>query len=321
MNTFFYEVMSKLNMGIVILDSEKRIVLWNGWMSSKTELRQENVYHLTIEEVAPKFLRPKYSKIIDTVLSSGQARFLSGAVHGTFFSGLESKTDDDQIDSLRQNLQIERIENNYILIQVEDLTDHYQKVHKMKRFIEQLERENDEIKLSEERTRQMAMQDVLTGLPNRLFLMNKLKKRLEEHKLEKETTIMGIFFLDLDNLKAVNDSYGHRTGDAILREMSKRLKNALRSTDTVARLSGDEFIILVEGVTEKADIEKVAKHIVKQFESPFVYDHTSHQITCSMGISIYPTDGDDADTLIDKADQALYRVKHATKNDFAFFTQ
>lgn len=320
MNTFFYEVMNKLNIGIIILDSEKRVVFWNRWMTQKTELGQESVYHLTIEEVVPKFLRPKYSKIIDTVLTSGRARFLSGAVHGAFFSRLESRDDEESSEGLRQNLQIERIENNYILIQVEDLTGHYQKVHKMKRFIDQLERENDEIKQSEERTREMAMHDVLTGLPNRLYLMNKLKKRLEEHKLEKSTNIMGVFFLDLDNLKSVNDSYGHRTGDAILREMSKRLKNALRSTDTVARLSGDEFIIFVEGVTEKADIEKVASHIIKQFETPFVFDDVSHLITCSMGISIYPSDGDDADTLIDKADQALYRVKHSTKNDFAFFS-
>ena len=321
MNAFFYEIMNKLSIGIVLLDPDKKIVFWNQWMEAKTDLKQENVYSLTLEAVAPKFLRPKYNKIVDLVITTGQARFLSGAVHGAFFENIEEKPSDDTPVKVRQNLQIERIENDFILIQIEDLTDHYQKVNKMKTFIQHLERENDEIRINEEKSRQMAMHDVLTGLPNRLFLMNKLKKRLEEHKIEKVETVMAIFFIDLDNLKAVNDQYGHKTGDAILREMSKRLKNALRITDTVARLSGDEFIIFVEGLADKMDVAKVAEHIIKQFKEPFETDNQTHQITCSMGISLYPQDGDDADTLIDHADQALYRVKNASKNDYAFFSQ
>lgn len=315
MNRFFYEVLNKLNMGIIILDQDKKIVFWNQWMENKTDLKQESVFSVAIDQVAPKFLRPKYNKIIDTVIATGQSRFLAGAVHGSFFSNLET----DQQSTFLQNLQIERTENNFVLIQVEDQTGHYQKVQQMKNFIKHLEKENDEIRQTEEESRQMAMHDVLTGLPNRLFLMNRLRKRIEEQKFENNNHIIAVFFIDLDNLKEFNDRYGHRIGDAILREVSKRLKNSVRSSDTVARLSGDEFVIFMEGLLEHSDIEKVAKHIISQYEMPFEIDTLSLDLTISMGISMFPRDSDDADELLDKADQALYRIKHAGKANYAFF--
>lgn len=321
MNIFLYDILNKLNMGIVILDPDKKIVFWNRWMTAKTDLKHENVYNFTLGAVAPKFLRPKYNKIIDLVISSGQARFLSGAVHGAFFHEIEEDTDEAEADETQQNLRIERLENKFVLIQVEDQTDHYQKVNKMRNFIHHLERENDEIRSTEEQARQAAMHDGLTGLPNRLYLMEKLKIRLQVHKLEKIETVLAIFFLDLDDLKGINDAFGHKTGDAILREMAKRIKHALRNTDMVARLSGDEFVVFVEGLEDQMDVEKVADHILKQFVEPFVFESQPHQISCSMGISLYPQDGADADALIDCADQALYRVKNAGKNDYAFFKQ
>lgn len=316
MNSFFYEIMNKLNMGIILLDQNKKIVFWNQWMENKTDLKLESVFNCAIDTVAPKFLRPKYNKVIDLVSSSGQARFLAGAVHGAFFTNLEDETTPD----LQQNLHIERTENNFILIQVEDHTGHYQKVKQMQKFIKTLEKENDEIRQTEEEARQMAMHDVLTGLPNRLFLMSKLRKRLEENKLEKNDHILAVFFIDMDNLKAFNDAHGHRIGDAILREMSKRLRNSLRSTDTVTRLSGDEFVLFMEGLLDRSDIEKVAVNIMRQFDAPFEIDELSLSVSCSIGISLYPKDSSDADELLDKADQALYKVKHVGKANFAFYS-
>ena len=164
------------------------------------------------------------------------------------------------------------------------------------------------------------MHDVLTGLPNRLFLMGKLRKRLEENKIEKNNHILAVFFIDMDNLKSYNDQYGHRIGDAILREMSKRLRNSLRSTDTVTRLSGDEFVLFMEGLLDRNDIEKVAVNIMNKFDLPFEIDDLSLSVSCSIGISLYPKDSSDADELLDKADQALYKVKNIGKANFAFYS-
>ena len=315
MNRFFYEILNKLNVGIVLLDQEKKIVFWNHWMEQKTDLKHETVFSFTLDQVAPKFLRPKYSKILDTVIETGQARFLAGAVHGAFFSNIESEPP----VAIQQNLQIERTENNFILIQVEDHTGHYQKVQHMKNFIKYLEKENDEIRQNEEESRQMAMHDVLTGLPNRLYLMNRLQSAIEEHKFENNENIIAVFFIDLDNLKDFNDQYGHRIGDAILREVSKRLKHAVRSSDTVARLSGDEFIIFTEGLLDHSDIDKVAKNILAQYLKPFIFDQFSLNLTISMGISMFPNDGCDAEELLDRADQALYKIKHSGKANYAFY--
>ncbi|GAB6108719.1 diguanylate cyclase domain-containing protein [Fusibacter bizertensis] len=317
MNNFFFEVLNKLNNGIIILDYQKRIIFWNHWMEMKTEYKSETVFNYSIDEVAPKFLRPKYSKILDLVIENGQPRFLAGAVHGGFFSSIDVEHDTNTL----QNLQIERVDNNFILIQVEDHTGLYQKVQKMKHFIRHLEKENDEIRQNEELSRQMAMHDVLTGLPNRLFFMGKLRKRLEEFILDQSKQSIAVFFIDLDNLKDVNDQFGHRYGDSILMEMSKRLKNAIRSSDTVARLSGDEFVIMMEGLIDKKDIQRVSEHIIDQFAKPFVIEDHSLSVTCSMGISLYPEDSKDADDLLDKADQALYRVKNSGKAGYAFFNQ
>jgi len=221
---------------------------------------------------------------------------------------------------LQQNLHIERTENNLVLIQVEDHTGHYQKVKQMQNFIKTLEKENDEIRQTEEQARQIAMHDILTGLPNRLLLMSKLRKRLEENKLEKNKHILAVFFIDMDNLKSYNDQYGHRIGDAILREMSKRLRNSLRSTDALTRLSGDEFVLFMEGLLDRNDIEKVAVNIMNKFDLPFEIDDLSLSVSCSIGISLFPKDSSDADELLDKADQALYKVKNIGKANFAFFS-
>lgn len=317
MNRMFYEILNKLTLGIVLLDQEKKIVFWNHWMEKKTTLKHDTVFSLTIDQVAPKFLRPKYHRIIDSVLESGQSRFLSGAVHGAFFSEYEH----DSNCSLQQNIQIERIENNFILIQVEDLTGHYMKVQQMKNFIQHLEKENDEIRQTEEESRQMAMHDVLTGLPNRLYLMNQLQSSIEEHKLKHSESIIAVFFVDMDNLKEYNDTHGHRIGDAILREVSNRLKNSVRSTDTVARLSGDEFIIITESLLDQCDIDKVAKNIMAQFSDPYEIEGLVFHLSVSMGISIYPQNGDNAEILLDRADKALYTIKNSGKAGYAFYEE
>lgn len=317
MNRMFYEILNKLTIGIILLDQDKKIVFWNHWMEKKTALKHDTVFSLTIDQVAPKFLRPKYHKIIDSVLQSGQSRFLAGAVHGSFFSEYENAA----CPSLQQNIQIERIENNFILIQVEDLTGHYMKVQQMKNFIQHLEKENDEIRQTEEESRQMAMHDVLTGLPNRLYLMNQLQSSIEEHKLKHNESIIAIFFIDMDNLKEYNDTHGHRIGDAILREVSNRLKNSVRNTDTVARLSGDEFIIFTESLLDQCDIEKVAKNIIAQFTAPYNIENLEFYLSVSMGISIYPQHGDNAEILLDRADKALYTVKNSGKAGYAFYEE
>lgn len=172
-------------------------------------------------------------------------------------------------------------------------------------------RKQTEIKIIE-----LAFTDVLTELPNRNSCLNYLNDRLLNCD---EVQSMAVLFLDLDQFKRINDTKGHGTGDIILKKVAYRLKSAIKETDFVARLGGDEFLILLEN-KERKEIEDVAKKIINQFSVPFVVKQDEFFVTPSIGISMYPTDGDDQESLIKNADAAMYVAKDLGKNNFQFYS-
>lgn len=174
-----------------------------------------------------------------------------------------------------------------------------------------------ERKKSEETILRMAYHDELTGLPNRALLIDRLNHLLARGLRYK--ILAAILFLDLDNFKNINDSLGHAEGDNLLKEVTERLKKHTRSSDTLARHGGDEFIILVEDLKMVENIYKVVEHIFSEFEKPFVLNGQTCFVTTSIGISIYPDDGEDVDTLLKNADIAMYRAKKEGKNTYHLY--
>lgn len=172
-------------------------------------------------------------------------------------------------------------------------------------------RKQTEIKIKE-----LAFTDVLTELPNRNSCLSYLNDRLLNCD---EVQSMAVLFLDLDQFKRINDTKGHGTGDIILKKVAYRLKSAIKETDFVARLGGDEFLILLEN-KERKETEDVAKKIINQFSVPFVVKQDEFFVTPSIGISMYPTDGDDQESLIKNADAAMYVAKDLGKNNFQFYS-
>jgi diguanylate cyclase (GGDEF)-like protein len=165
----------------------------------------------------------------------------------------------------------------------------------------------------------MAYHDSLTGLPNRALLTD----RLERAVLNAQRTgrPLAVMFLDLDRFKTINDSLGHMSGDALLKEVAGRLCRAVRASDTVARLGGDEFVVLAPHIRDNEEAAQVADKIIATLALPFPLDgHTLH-ITPSIGISVCPGDGQDVETLMRHADAAMYHAKAAGRNNFQFFTQ
>jgi diguanylate cyclase (GGDEF)-like protein len=159
---------------------------------------------------------------------------------------------------------------------------------------------------------------MLTGLPNRTLLTDRLEQTLllaHRHQIQ-----AAVLFLDLDNFKVINDSLGHDVGDQVLETIAGRLKSAVRSSDTVARQAGDEFIIVISEVTKTQNVVKVAEKIIEMVTAPLALENHDVSITCSIGISIYPKDGADVPELLKNADTALYRAKELGKNCFQFFT-
>ncbi len=182
---------------------------------------------------------------------------------------------------------------------------------------ELLQNEIDNRQKNEGEIKHLAFYDHLTNIPNRRYFTDYFEKELSNAK--RYHTSLGLLFLDLDGFKKVNDNFGHDAGDKLLQLVAERLKEQVRAGDFVARLGGDEFVILLHRLDEKKTIERICNDIVKSVTSSLnVYGHTI-KIGVSIGIVIFPKDGDTRDMLINKADFAMYEAKKSTEFSYRFF--
>ncbi|MEW8324191.1 MAG: diguanylate cyclase [Candidatus Thiodiazotropha taylori] len=154
---------------------------------------------------------------------------------------------------------------------------------------------------------ELALQDPLTGLPNRRLLEDRMQQLLEHHKRNK--TGFGVLTIDLDGFKAVNDRYGHRTGDKLLQIAAFRMQSSIRATDTVCRSGGDEFIILVDDVHSRSDLEKAQHQVINKLTGNALVEHRTIQLQASSGIAFYPEDGETLDSLLKASDRKMYSNK------------
>ncbi|MDO8412316.1 MAG: EAL domain-containing protein [Gallionellaceae bacterium] len=175
----------------------------------------------------------------------------------------------------------------------------------------------EEVQKANDQMGHMAHHDALTDLPNRTLLKERLMQAIALTK--RRGTTLAVLFLDLDNFKHINDSLGHKMGDQLLQSVAKRLGACVRDSDTVSRLGGDEFVLLVSEDINAADIVLTADKILSALTTPHsIAGHELH-ITTSIGISIYPVDAQDADTLLKNADSAMYQAKQKGRNNYQFF--
>ncbi|MEI8170176.1 MAG: EAL domain-containing protein [Rhodoferax sp.] len=171
----------------------------------------------------------------------------------------------------------------------------------------------------ERQMRDLAHYDPVTGLPNRNLLRDRMTQALLQGK--RDNGHVAVMFLDLDRFKNINDTLGHQVGDALLRLVALRLSMALRTTDTLARIGGDEFVLILPGLCSANYVEGVADKLLSALQAPMeVQEHILH-ITTSIGICIYPQDGADTDVLLRNADTAMYQAKAAGRNTYRFFTE
>ncbi|MCL5025635.1 MAG: diguanylate cyclase [Chloroflexi bacterium] len=173
-------------------------------------------------------------------------------------------------------------------------------------------RDISERKRTEEQVKWFAYHDALTGLPNRLLFTDRLKVAFAQAK--RKSRRLAVMFIDLDNFKEINDSLGHETGDKVLQWVAERLVGQLRSSDTVARMGGDEFVILLPEVDSIADAQRATKRILEAVQEPFVISDRCLRVTTSIGIALYPDDTSDAEDLVKKADRAMYEAKNQGGN-------
>jgi diguanylate cyclase (GGDEF)-like protein len=175
-----------------------------------------------------------------------------------------------------------------------------------------------EIKQAAETMWQQVYHDPLTGLPNRMLFEDRLTLEMAHARRDKQG--LAVMFLDLDHFKLINDTLGHSVGDQLLQDVAHRLRDALRGTDTVARMGGDEFALLLTRVTHAENVARVAQKIFHVLKPPFNFGGHDFHITPSIGITLYPNDGEDTQTLLKNADTALYRAKEQGRNVYQFYT-
>lgn len=176
-----------------------------------------------------------------------------------------------------------------------------------------------EIKQSQKELKFLAHHDTLTSLPNRLYFNQKLEKALSHAK--RIDSKLAILFIDLDRFKNINDSFGHTAGDRLLIHLSEGLKKTVRLEDTIARISGDEFIILFEDIKSTETVVGAIEKVMDVFTSSFTIEGHNIHITASIGISLYPMDGTNAIDLVRNADAAMYRAKDEGRNTYQFYTR
>ncbi len=172
---------------------------------------------------------------------------------------------------------------------------------------------------TQERLHFLAHHDLLTELPNRIMLIDRLNHAITTSQAR--TDSLAIMFLDLDRFKIINDTLGHNAGDQLLQLVADRLRPCVRKTDTVSRIGGDEFVILLEEIEDITNISTIAKNILDSLSHPFLLEGRELFITCSIGISIHPQDGQDSNALLKNADSAMYRAKEHGRNNFQYYSE
>lgn len=170
-----------------------------------------------------------------------------------------------------------------------------------------------------EKDRRLANYDIVTGLPTRVLFHDRLTQAIAHSQRDK--TLLALCFLDLDHFKAVNDTGGHATGDRVLAMAAERMDEGRRSSDTLARIGGDEFILILPDVSEVEDIRRIARSIIEAISQPFIVDGRRFEIGVSIGVAFFPNDAVETEALIRYADEAAYAVKESGRSNVRFFAE
>jgi diguanylate cyclase (GGDEF)-like protein len=188
----------------------------------------------------------------------------------------------------------------------------------LRRANEALEKDVSESKRRGDEVEHLAFHDPLTGLPNRLLFNDRLNMALSQARRHQRK--LATFFMDLDNFKSINDSLGHTIGDQLLRMVADRLRTCVREEDTLARFGGDEFILLVTGIVSERDVMTMSNKFLETIRAPFLLEGRELSVTMSVGVSVFPMDGQAPDALVRNADTAMYRSKQQGRNMYQLFT-
>lgn len=281
-------VFESVDEGVAVLDTEGRVEAANPALCAIADRRQEDLIGIWVEDLADDGQWSLYRRIRHAMATEGA---WEGEVRR-----LIDENEERVFDVSFKSVLDPKGRRSHIVMVASDITQR---------------------KAAEEDLLYLANYDVLTGLPNRSHFQRTLSQALEA--AEKNERRVALLFGDLDQFKQVNDTLGHAVGDLLLQESAQRLLSSVRHNDFVARLGGDELIVLLENVEELSSVVKVADRILAAFEVPFLLEDHELTVSTSLGISVFPDDGQDAQALLKFADTAMYEAKAAGRNCYSFY--
>ncbi|MBF2026145.1 MAG: CHASE2 domain-containing protein [Oscillatoriales cyanobacterium C42_A2020_001] len=217
---------------------------------------------------------------------------------------------------IKRSLHQDAAGNLFLVGILRDITERKRMEEDLKRTATELIRSNAELQKSATQLNHLANHDSLTGLPNRKLFYERLEQAIAWAVDQQQ--LVGLLFLDLDGFKQINDSMGHDVGDALLKAVARRLSGCLRGSDTVSRLGGDEFTVILPGIPSAQDAARVAEKVLGTLAQPFKVEGHEILVTSSIGISLYPQNAGDVETLIKEADNAMYHAKQQGKGRYEF---
>ena len=315
MNLDIFKLINSFDSGVIILDENGFVCVWNQWMEEYSEVKHEHALHKNLKQIFDDKLDPNIIKIIDEVLASGQSRVLSPRLHKQRFPLYRKAKQESNREIIFQKTIISRSktddEKYFCIININDMTS------SVKRELH-LKEAHKKVLLSEQQMRKMAFFDSLTSLANRALFTEHFDMALAQSKRYNYMT--ALILIDIDHFKSINDNYGHDVGDALLVEVAKRLKRCVRESDLAARLGGDEFVVIQHKVNSVNDAVSFANKIYANITKPMQIKDIKIIPSCSIGVSIYPNDAETKDLLLKNADTAMYQVKKTGRSGWKFYS-
>ncbi len=330
-------IIDSFNVGILTIDAELNVLFMNKWFAIHSELDQ----HASIGKPLPSLitLLPNHlaslKRHIKTTLALKAPSFYTADSNGYLFPMKHSLTTKSVFEYMQQDITIVpyNVEQKQVTLLIYDLTvlmEEKAKCHKESSQLEKavktanttikkLKAAQSKLEKQKDIIYKQAHYDHLTGLANRTLLQQRLQ--IIANESFKNDNLFGVLFLDLDRFKRINDTLGHDAGDELLVHVAKLLLLATRKSDTVARIGGDEFIILLDDIGTEETLVKIAQKIIEAISLPITLKDQSLHVTTSIGISLFPQHGTDYNELIKNADTALYEAKAAGRNTYKIFQE
>lgn len=302
----YEQIIDSLSQGLMVLDREMRVLMWNRWMEQHSRLERQDVLGRVITDIFPDLVKKGFAWKVQSVFKLGSYAFFSQRLHRFLFPLPASNyLQQDRYEYMQQNAVLAPLRGKdgqveFVCVSITDYTDTVM-------YQERLEESTRRLEL-------MSQTDHLTQVANRRHLFDRLSQEL--NRVRRLGQPLSLAIMDVDHFKRVNDTYGHLCGDQVLVQLAGQLKGSLRAYDLVGRYGGEEFCLVLPNTTLQDALALVERLRVRISETQFVHGHLCLQVTISAGVTCTAGQPDTlaADALLSQADEALYRAKTSGRN-------